>query len=291
VTETYRTDGGNGVLRIERRLAHPPEKVWRAVTEPEHLRHWFPFEVQVDLSPGGKIAFSQHGDSTGPATSGRVLAADPPRVFAFSWEADELRFDLRPDGAGTLLVFTHTFADRAGAASFTAGWMTCLDALELVLDDKPVDRAPDMARMDAQHEHYVTAFGLAEGTVAATADGWEVRFERQLTRPAATVWAALADSAPATVDAAPPKAFTTGEIPAGPVTAVEAPRVLEYEWQLGAVPAGRVRWELAEGTGQGARLILTQSGPGGADAEQAIALAAWRARVETLAAHLLTIKR
>ncbi|UMG93452.1 SRPBCC domain-containing protein [Nocardioides sp. TF02-7] len=38
-------DGDRVGLRFERRLAHPPEKVWRALTESEHLRHWFPADI------------------------------------------------------------------------------------------------------------------------------------------------------------------------------------------------------------------------------------------------------
>ena len=36
-------------LRFERRLDHSPERVWRAITEPEELAHWFPpgEELQV----------------------------------------------------------------------------------------------------------------------------------------------------------------------------------------------------------------------------------------------------
>jgi uncharacterized protein YndB with AHSA1/START domain len=219
-----------------------------------------------------------------------VLEANRPRLFAFTWGDDELRWELRPAGGGSLLIFTHVFGDRAGGASFTAGWMTCIDALELVLDDKPV-RTPDMADMDARHEHYVAAFGLADGVVTETADGWEVRFERQLVRPIDTVWAALTESGAAAVDATPPKPFTTAEIPAGAVTAVEGPQVLEYEWHISARPAGRVRWELTEGTGQGARLILTQRGPGEAATERATALTAWRTHIEALAAQLLTVGR
>lgn len=295
MTETLRTVDGRGVLRIERALAHPPEKVWRAVTEPEHLQHWFPFAVEVEPTPGGKITFRPHGDPGGDhaaaLTHGQVLDADPPRLFAFTWEGDELRFELRPDGASTLLIFTHTFGDLPGAASFTAGWMACLDGLDRLLGAGPTDLRPDMVEMDARHEHYIAEFGMADGSATETEDGWQVRFERQLTRPAHTVWAALSGDVTAAVGAPPPVGFTTGEITPGPVTALEPARALEYEWTLDAVPSGRVRWELTEGTGQGARLILVQTGPAPAALARATALTAWRARVESLAAHLLTLSR
>lgn len=291
MTETLHTVDGRGMLRIERTFAHPPRKVWRAVTEPEHLRHWFPFAVELELHPGATITFFELGDDTAPALHGRVTEADPPRVFAFEWEGDELRFELHAEGAGTRLVFTHVFDDTAGAASFTAGWMTCLDALELVLDGRPVAQEPDMVAMDAAHEHYVAAFGLSEGTATATAQGWEVRFERQLTRHAETVWQVLDGAAEPAVGAPPPAGFTRDGLDAGPVTAVEPARLLEYEWHLDGEVAGRVRWELTQGTGHGARLILTQSGPAAASRAREDALRGWRTRTEALAAHLLRTER
>ncbi|MFC7585987.1 hypothetical protein ACFQYP_21275 [Nonomuraea antimicrobica] len=62
---------------------------------------------------------------------------------------------------------------------------------------------------------------------------------------------------------------------AGPVIRAETAELLEYD-----TPAGIVRWELAQGTGQGARLIVTHAG-------DPATLHAWRVRVEDLAASLL----
>ena len=42
----WRTRGGGAVLRFERLLAHPPEKVFRAISVPDELRHWFPATVE-----------------------------------------------------------------------------------------------------------------------------------------------------------------------------------------------------------------------------------------------------
>jgi hypothetical protein len=51
-----------------------------------------------------------------------------------------------------------------------------------------------------------------------------------------------------------------------------------------------VRWELRDGTGQGARLVLTQTGPAGLDDARATALDAWHDRVERLAAELARMR-
>jgi uncharacterized protein YndB with AHSA1/START domain len=271
------------VLRFERLLSHPVEKVWRALTDPSELTSWFPSDVEMELAPGARIRFVFR-DGEGPPLDGEITELDPPRVFAYTWGDALLRWELAPEGGATRLVFTHTFEDRAGAASFAAGWHGCLDALELMLDGRPVDLPQ---RWADRHESYVEAFGLADGEVREGPDGWTVRFERQLTRPADEVWAALSsDSADARVGGPAPEGFTNGFVPAGDVTAVQAPTLLEYRWESRANGHGRVRWELRPGNG-GARLVLTQSGPADLADQRLNALAGWHTHLELLAETLL----
>jgi hypothetical protein len=61
--------------------------------------------------------------------------------------------------------------------------------------------------------------------------------------------------------------------------------VPEYEWLAADRPAGRVRWELAEAPA-GARILLTQTGPGELADQRSVALAAWRAHLDRLARRL-----
>jgi uncharacterized protein YndB with AHSA1/START domain len=241
---------GHSVLTMERRLKHPQEKVWRAVTEPERLVDWFPAAMTPDLRVGGTIEFGFGG-------SGTVTDLDPPRLFAYTWGDQHLRWELHPDGTGTLLVLVATFDDRAGAASFASGWHTCIVAMDLALDGRAgVDPGVDHV---ALHEQFVVQFGLDAGSVETTADGWRVRYERQLTRPADEVWTVLSAQAPS--------------------DAVRNGQELEHD----AEPGGRLRWELVEGTGHGARVVLTHTGSEG---DPDPALAAGRARMEQLVADL-----
>ncbi|QYC41927.1 hypothetical protein Nocox_21615 [Nonomuraea coxensis DSM 45129] len=249
---------GRTSLSMRRRLPHPPEKVWRALTEPGHLAAWFPAEVTFD---GDRVGY-------GFGPGGRVTHREPPRLLAHTWGEDHLRWELEPDeDGGTLLTLTHTFSDRHGAASFAAGWHTCLIALLAHLDGRSPAAAPaDMGRL---HEDYVHILGLG----AVTRDGGTVRVERQLVRPAAQVWRHL-DGDRAAVGEPPPAPFTVPSVPAGPVTRAEPGRLLQY-----ATPGGSVRWELGEGTGHGARLVLTCTG--GTAAPDA-----WRSRAAEVAAEL-----
>lgn len=298
---TLLTVEGRPMLRIERRFAHPQEKVWRALTEPDHLSQWYPFAVSgMDLRVGGIVNFD---DGQGTAFDAVITELDPPRVFAFSERAPEvvvrestdlIRFELRPQAEGCLLIFTHTFDDRPAAASYASGWTGCLDALESVLDGRPVTWPDSSAEL---HEAYIEAFGLDAGSSELTSNGWRVRFERQLMQqPIDKVWAMLNASGPdnptpetgtPVVGGPVPQAFTAGNVASGAVTEVDAPALLEYEWLAEDRPAGRVRWELSNGPG-GARIVLTQTGPGELADERPTALAVWQAHIERLAKQCAT---
>ena len=287
--DSLRTDGGRNVLRMERRLAHPPEKVWRALTTPADLAQWFPAEVRLDLRAGGEVRFVFAGGEA-PEGKGVITDLDPPRLLAFTWEGEHLRWELRPDGAGTVLTLEHTLDDRYGAASFAAGWHTCIDAMDDLLAGRPVPPLAGAEAMAGRHDDLVVTLGLDEGTAETTAEGWRVRFERQMTRPAPRVWAALTGEGPLAAGDQGPSALSLPGLPAGPVTEAEPPVLVETEWLRDGTPAGRVRVELGDGTGQGARLVLVQTGsvtdPDAAAAECRTALAGWRARLAAIAADL-----
>ncbi len=152
---TLHTVDGRPVLRFERRLAHPAEKVWTALTEPAQLATWFPAQVEIDLTLGGKMRFV-FANGEGPTLDGTVTELDPPHVLAYTWGDSLLRWELRPDGQGCRLVFTHTFDARDEAAKFAAGWHLCLDALGSLLDGEPVAGSRD--RWAELNEGYVRSF-------------------------------------------------------------------------------------------------------------------------------------
>ena len=121
-----------GALRFERRLAHPIEKVWRAVSEPSELAHWFPCSVEADeLRVGAALRFVFPEEVGGMTMDGEVTALEPPRLLAFTWGEDELRFELEPHGdGGTLLRFSDVIAEQDKAARDAAGWDVCLARLD-----------------------------------------------------------------------------------------------------------------------------------------------------------------
>jgi uncharacterized protein YndB with AHSA1/START domain len=271
-------DGRHAIV-VERRLSHPPEAVWRALTRAEDLRAWFPWNVEMEARPDGKLRFT-YADSSLPETSGVITEFDPPRLLVFTWGDDELRFQVRPDGDGSVLALRHTFADRPGGASFAAGWNHCFDAMDSHLTGAPVPPSPPW---DVLHERFVAAFGLADGAATDSPDGWEVRFERQLTRPVPDVWAALTASCrtPPTVGDHVPEPFTIPAAPAGRIAETDGATELAYP-----ACAGTVSWRLRDGNG-GARLVVAQTGPAADRSARDAALTGWRDRIEALSAELL----
>ena len=125
---TLEERGSRTLLRFERRLRQPPERVWQALTDLHELRRWHPSPFELDARVGGAVRYLPPGGVA--MGEGKVLEYDPPRVLAYTWGDDELRWEVRPDGDGSVLLLTHTFDDRFKGARDAAGWEVCLRRLE-----------------------------------------------------------------------------------------------------------------------------------------------------------------
>src|SRR5207237_3481869 len=102
-------------LRFTRRLAHPQDKVWRAVTEPEHMQAWFPQHVSGDWAVGGLLTFSSP-EPRGPDFTGEVLACQPQSLVEFRWGTDVIRLELAGRPGGCTLTLLDTFSELGKAA-------------------------------------------------------------------------------------------------------------------------------------------------------------------------------
>jgi len=174
MTDAYGTltrRGERPELRFRRRLAHPPEAVWRALTEPDQLERWFPTTIDGERVAGAALSFS-HRDVPLPPFDGEMLAYDPPRLLALRWGEDELRFELEPDGeGGTVLTLTDTIGELGKAARDGAGWHVCLDMLGEALGAGGGDTAAG-DRWRAVHSGYVERFGPAASSIGPPQE-WE----------------------------------------------------------------------------------------------------------------------
>jgi uncharacterized protein YndB with AHSA1/START domain len=128
-TATLRASGARPSVRFERELPDPPAVVWRALVDPEELKSWFPSEIVTDRWEVGAqltFAFPEVPDFV---MRGTVLELDEPRVLAYTWGEDTLRFELTPtESGGTLLILVDELAPGTAARS-AAGWQLCLERL------------------------------------------------------------------------------------------------------------------------------------------------------------------
>lgn len=155
--ELVELEGDRVGVRFERRLAHPTERVWRAITEPEELAAWFPDTIEGEFAPGAEVKFPKFVEMGLPAI-GRVTEFDPPRLLAFSWGTSDLRFELEPDGDGCRLVFMDSLP-REEAAKNAAGWEVCLANLEARLaGQSPREFPPE--HWSELHEGYAASYGV-----------------------------------------------------------------------------------------------------------------------------------
>jgi uncharacterized protein YndB with AHSA1/START domain len=149
---------GKHVLRFERRLAHPVERVWAALTEPDELVGWLA-EAELDLVEGGSVELrwqnaisdedvARYGvdlpedRSELPVVRGTVTRVDPPRLIEYETDLHgRLRWELHEDGPGCLLTFTSTMprVEDHLLAQTLAGWHFHLDLLDETLAGHPAD--------------------------------------------------------------------------------------------------------------------------------------------------------
>ena len=155
--------GDRWQLQFTRKLPHPPDKVWRALTEPEHLAAWFPTEIEGRRAAGAALRFVfREGEM--PPVDGVMITYEPPAVLEFRWGDETLRFDLRPDDEGTVLVFVNTFDELGKAARDAAGWHTCLDMLGYHLAVQEAPWTPE-ERWREVHSWYVEQLGPDAATI------------------------------------------------------------------------------------------------------------------------------
>jgi len=192
------TIDGRDALRFQRRLPHAPERVWRAVSDPDELGQWF--VATVPWTPAAGESFDVMGEPL------RVTAVDPPRTLAWEWGEERYRFDLEADGDGaTLLTFTHVFVTTYGpGVQHAAGWETYFDRLDGLLAGTPLSEAAAHDPVAEYHEAYAARFAADPGSgrrmIASMGfrdltlvDARVLRLERRYRHPIARIWRAITD--------------------------------------------------------------------------------------------------
>jgi uncharacterized protein YndB with AHSA1/START domain len=136
-------EGESATLVFDRRVHHPIDAVWQAITDSDELSKWYFSRGKIEPKLGGKVEFW-----LGPAhVTGSVLVWDPPRVFEHEWIVDRsgspveefgvIKWELESIGDETVLKLTHRKLPSSGARNFVIGVHVRLDRLEAFLDRQP----------------------------------------------------------------------------------------------------------------------------------------------------------
>ncbi|HEU5199700.1 MAG TPA: SRPBCC family protein [Ktedonobacterales bacterium] len=161
-------DGEKWTLILVRELRHSPEKVWQALTDPEHLREWAPFEADRSLGTvGTTVNLTTVGAPAAHVTETRVTRADAPKVLEYNWGDQDIRWELEAFSGGTRLTLWQNI-ERGFIAWGAAGWHICFDVLDHFLGGTPIGRiaAGDAMQFGWQrlNEEYARQFGIETPT-------------------------------------------------------------------------------------------------------------------------------
>lgn len=120
---------------VERELAHPPEKIWRALTQPHLIEEWL---MKSDFKPVLDHRFDFRADWG--AVSCRVLEVESNKTLSYTWAAYGLEtvvtWTLTPSRMGTHLRMEQSGFrpdQKQAYGGAKAGWPQFFAALEQLL--------------------------------------------------------------------------------------------------------------------------------------------------------------
>jgi uncharacterized protein YndB with AHSA1/START domain len=120
---------------VEREIAFPPEKLWRALTQPHLIEEWL---MKNDFKPVVGHGFQLRGDWG--AADCQVLALEPNKTLSYTWAAFGLNsvvtWTLTPTSTGTHLRMEQSGFRQDQQQAYQGakyGWQQFFANLERVL--------------------------------------------------------------------------------------------------------------------------------------------------------------
>ncbi len=124
---------------VERKIGHPPEKIWRALTEPHLMEEWL---MKAAFRPVTGHRFDLRADWG--TIECEVTDVVPHRMLSYTWGDHDLKtmvtWTLTPADEGTVLRMEQT-GFRPDQPRYymgaRGGWPRFIDAMEGVLERMP----------------------------------------------------------------------------------------------------------------------------------------------------------
>ena len=146
MTPTDTTSSGQAeAISLEFDLPHAPEKVWRALTDPELMTEWLLPVIDFELEPGASFVLkTQPYPGWDGTVNCRIVEIEPLRKLSYTWRVPFLdtvvTFALTPTSTGTRLHlvqsgFTSGQKREFGGARY--GWKTMGSRLVELLGRMP----------------------------------------------------------------------------------------------------------------------------------------------------------
>ena len=132
-------------ITFEFDLRHPPEKVWRALTDPELLAQWLLPVLDLELAPGKAFTFKTQAYPGWDGTVDcRMLEIEAQRKLSYTWAVPGMdtvvTFTLAPSASGTLLTLVHSGFQPEQKNNFAGaryGWKLMGGKLDDLLERGP----------------------------------------------------------------------------------------------------------------------------------------------------------
>jgi uncharacterized protein YndB with AHSA1/START domain len=139
------------VIELQRRFRAPPERVFRALTQPAALREWWcpsgwlAGEIEFDLRIGGTYRIAMRRGIRGDmvAVSGEFIDIKPPERLVYTWRWEGafpdmpptlVTIELRGSPDETVLTLRHdNFADLGRREQHRTGWIAACNRLDRLL--------------------------------------------------------------------------------------------------------------------------------------------------------------
>ena len=130
-----RVSTGTRSVIVEREIAHPPERIWRALTQPHLIEEWL---LKNDFEPAVGHRFGLRADWG--AVDCQVLELEPNKTLSYTWVSMGLEsivtWTLTPSGTGTHLRMEQSGFLASQEQAFQGaqyGWQRFFGNLEQVL--------------------------------------------------------------------------------------------------------------------------------------------------------------